>query len=206
MGGRGKLHRRLKSWRWRAAAAAVLAVFLAFCALTLRLFVFPARGLPARVDAIVVLGGSGDRLDLGLQLAREDRAPYLVLSLGLPWVPPGICQQHVGPAQVICFHPDPDTTQGEAEGASQIAKQHGWQSIALVTTRDQVWRAHLRFERCYPGQIYGVGSAVPWYDWPHEIIYQWAGTYKAEITQRSCLSARFSSRITAADTVGDFTY
>lgn len=183
---RGKFPGRFKGWRWRAAAAAFLALIVAFCVVTARLFVFPTMGMPARVDAIVVLGGSGDRLDLGLQLAREGRAPYLVLSLGLPWVPPGICTEHVGSAQVICFHPNPDTTQGEAEGASQIAKEHGWKSIVLVTTRDQVWRAHLRFERCYPGQIYGIGSALSWDQWPHAIGYQWLATIKAETTQRSC--------------------
>lgn len=186
MAGWGKFRQRFKSWRWRVAAAAVLTLIVAFCAVTARLFVFPSMGMPARVDAIVVLGGSGDRLDLGLQLAREGRAPYLVLSLGLPWVPPNICREHVGQAQVICFHPDPDTTQGEARGASQIARQHGWRSIVLVTTRDQVWRAHLRFERCYPGRIYGLGSAVNWRDWPYAVGYQWSGTVEAEAFQRGC--------------------
>jgi uncharacterized SAM-binding protein YcdF (DUF218 family) len=170
----------------RAVAAAAFALFLAFCALSALLFVFPGTGMPQRVDAIVVLGGSGNRLDLGLQLAREGRAPYLVLSLGLPWIPPGLCQQDVGPAQVICFVPDPDTTQGEARGASRIARQHGWTSMVLVTTRDQVWRAHLRFERCYQGRIYGVGSPLAWDQWPYAIAYQWAGTLKAETNQRSC--------------------
>lgn len=175
-----------KSRRLRVIAAVVSVFFAAFCVLSARLFVFPTTGAPARVDAIVVLGGSGDRLGLGLQLAREGRAPYLVLSMGLPWLPPGICTQDVGAAKVICFQPNPDTTQGEAEGASRIAKSHGWSSLLLVTTQDQVWRAHLRFQRCYAGQIYGASVHVPWYMWPHAIVYQWAGTVKAEIFQRSC--------------------
>ena len=164
----------------------ILAMFIAFCAISVRLFVWPDTGMPARVDAIVVLGGDGDRLDLGMQLAREDRAPYLVLSMGLPWLPPGICTQRVGLATVICFQPNPDTTQGEAEGASRLAKRYGWQSLVLVTTQDQVWRAHLRLQRCYTGKIYGVGSPVPWYRWPYAVAYQWAGTIKAEVFQRGC--------------------
>ena len=181
-----KVLNRLKSTRLRVIAAVICVVFLAFCAISARLFVFPTTGAPARVDAIVVLGGSGDRLGLGLQLARDDRAPYLVLSMGLPWLPPGICTQHVGAARVVCFQPDPDTTRGEAEGAARIAKRYGWSSLLLVTTQDQVWRAHLRFERCYAGRIYGVGAPLPWYRWPAAIVYQWAGTVKAEIFQRSC--------------------
>lgn len=201
-----KLPGRFKRWRWRVATAAVLAVLLAFCAVTARLFVFPDNGMPARVDAIVVLGGADNRLGLGLQLARERRAPYLLLSLGLPWLPPGVCQQHVGSAQVICFRPVPDTTQGEAEGASKIARQHGWRSIVLVTTRDQVWRAHLRFERCYSGQIYGVGSAIPWYQWPYQVGYQWVGTLKAEFTERGCLFARSHPHGKANGKFSDFTH
>jgi uncharacterized SAM-binding protein YcdF (DUF218 family) len=176
----------LKSRRWRIVPAAVFVFIVAFCTATALLFVFPTEGAPARVDAIVVLGGSGNRLDLGLQLAREDRAPYLVLSMGLPWLPPGICTQDVGAAKVICFQPNPDTTQGEAEGASVLAKQHNWSSLLVVSTRDQVWRAHLRFQRCSSGHIYGLGSPLSVGQWPMAIVYQWGATIKAELFQRSC--------------------
>ncbi len=142
--------------------------------------------MPARVDAIVVLGGTGDRLDLGVRLAHEDKAPYLVLSEGLPWISSHLCSGHVALAKVICFTPDPDTTQGEAEGAAKMAKKNGWTSMVVVTTRDQVWRAHRRFQRCYSGQVYGVAVPIPWYDWPYAIVYQWAGTAKAETYQRGC--------------------
>jgi uncharacterized SAM-binding protein YcdF (DUF218 family) len=167
-------------------AVTILLLFVVFCTFIARLFVFPATGMPARADAIVVLGGDGDRLDFGLQLASDGRAAYLVLSKGLPWIPPGICTRHVGPAKVICFQPDPDTTQGEARGASRLAKRYGWRSLLLVTTQDQVWRAHLRFQRCYTGRIYGVASPIAWYRWPYAIAYQWAGTVKAEVFQRGC--------------------
>jgi uncharacterized SAM-binding protein YcdF (DUF218 family) len=182
----GGLAGRFTGRGWRVTAVAILVLLIVFCALSARLFVFPAIGMPARVDAIVVLGGSGDRLDRGLRLAADDRAPYLVLSTGLPWIPPGICAQHAGPATVICLRPDPDTTRGEAEGVARLAKRYGWRSMVLVTSRDQVWRAHLRFQRCFAGTIYGVDSPVPWYHWPYAIAYQWAGTVKAELFQRGC--------------------
>ena len=86
--------------RWRTVAAAAIAVSAAFSAVSAWLFVFPSTGMPARVDAIVVLGGGGGRVShLGLQLANEGRAPWRVLSLGLPWLPPGICHGRVGPAR-----------------------------------------------------------------------------------------------------------
>jgi uncharacterized SAM-binding protein YcdF (DUF218 family) len=180
------LSRRLRIRHVQVILAAASILFAAFCLVSALLFVFPVTGMPARVDAIVVLGGAGDRLDLGIQLAQEDKASYLVLSRGLPWIPPGICTGYVGLAKVICFNPSPDTTRGEAEGASRIARKYGWTSLVLVTTQDQVWRAHLRFQRCYSGAIYGVAVPVPWYDWPLAILYQWAGTAKAETYQRGC--------------------
>ena len=126
-----------RRWRWRwIALTTVLVLIIAFCAVSARLFVWPATGMPARVDAIVVIGGPGDRVDYGLQLARENKAPYLVFSKGLGWLPPGICTQHVGPATVICFQPNPDTTQGESEGFARLAKQYDWRSVAVVTSQE----------------------------------------------------------------------
>lgn len=191
MAGRGKPRkerppRRFSSKRARLILAATFIVFTAFCLASALLFVFPETGMPTRVDAIVVLGGEGSRLDLGVQLAQEDKASFLVLSRGLPWLPPGICTQDVGPAKVICFKPNPATTQGEAQDATKIAKRYGWTSLVLVTSQDQVWRAHLRFQRCYSGNIYSAAVPISWYRWPYAVLYQWAGTAKAEILQRSC--------------------
>jgi hypothetical protein len=158
---------------------------MAFCAITAGLFVFPATGMPAKVDAIVVPGGPGDRLDPALNLARGDRARYLVLSEG-DYVPPEICGTKVGTATVLCFQPDPDTTQGEAEGTARLAKEYGFHSIVLVTTPDQTWRAKLRFGRCYNGRIFAVTTPLPLHQWPYQIAYQWAATFKAEAVNRGC--------------------
>jgi hypothetical protein len=55
-----------------------------------------------------------------------------------------------------------------------------------MSHRSWLWRAHLRFQRCYSGKIYGVAAEGPWYGWPYAVLYQWAGTAKAEISQRGC--------------------
>jgi len=156
-----------------------------FCAVTAHLFIWPSTGMPARVDAIVVPGGQGGRVDAAVRLAKQDRARYLVLSQG-QYVPPGLCGTHVGSAAVICFFPNPMTTQGEAEATARLAKAYGWHSIVLLTTPDQTWRAKLRFRRCYSGRIYGVTTPLPVSLWPFMIAYQWAATVKAELVNRSC--------------------
>jgi hypothetical protein len=142
--------------------------------------------MPARVDAIVVLGGQGGRLDLGAALAWGNQARYLVLSEGLPWIRPGMCGEHFNGGIVICFQPKPDTTQGEAEATARLAKQYGWHSIALVTTPDQAVRAEIRFQRCFSGQIFNVTTPLPRDQWPYAIVYQWAAITKAETVDRQC--------------------
>jgi uncharacterized SAM-binding protein YcdF (DUF218 family) len=161
-------------------------LIVAFCAVTARLFVWPPTGMPAHVDAIVVLGGEGSRLDLGEQLAAERRAHLLVLSKGLPWIRPGLCEQHSAALTVICFQADPATTQGEARYTARLAKQHGWRSLVLVTTPDQTWRAELRFQRCFSGDVYGVTTPLPKTQWPYAIAYQWVASVKAVVVNRSC--------------------
>jgi uncharacterized SAM-binding protein YcdF (DUF218 family) len=163
----------------------IAALFAIFCAVTAYLFVFPATGMPARVDAIVVPGGPGDRLAAAFRLARQDRARYLVLSQGES-VSQQLCGIHVGGATTICFMPNPDSTQGEAEATARLARQYGWHSIVLLTTPDQTWRAELRLRRCYSGSIYGVTTPLPLHLWPFQIAYQWAATAKAELVNRSC--------------------
>jgi uncharacterized SAM-binding protein YcdF (DUF218 family) len=141
--------------------------------------------MPAHVDAIVVPGGSGDRIDAAVKLAKADRARYLVLSEGMP-IPQQFCGTRIGSAEVLCFMPNPDTTQGEAEGIARLGEKYSFQSIVLVTTPDQLWRAKLRFRRCYSGQIYGVTTPLPRSLWPKMIVYQWAATVKAVLVNRSC--------------------
>lgn len=163
----------------------MLVLLALFGAATARLFVRPATGMPARVDAIIVLGGEGHRLDAALSLARQDRASYLVLSQGM-YVPPELCGTRVGTATVICFLPNPDTTQGEAEATARLARQYGWRSVVLVTVPDQTWRAELRFRRCYSGTIFAVTTPLAAHLWPLMIAYQWAATVKAEVANRGC--------------------
>jgi uncharacterized SAM-binding protein YcdF (DUF218 family) len=161
--------------------AALIVLVAVLAAATGRLFVWPAQGMAARADAIIVIGGPGDRLEKGLQLQSQGRAPVLAISKAM-WFPLAVCLT----PKVICFQPEPSTTQGEAELVGRLAKKYHWRSIALVTTPDQDTRARLRFGRCFNGSIYVVTTALPAWLWPYEIAYQWAASVKAEVWQRSC--------------------
>ena len=169
--------------------AAIAAVFLSFCGLTARLFIFPASGMPARVDAIVMMAGPGNRYSTALNLAYQHRARVLVISTGNdhgPGGPIGPCGPPLPGVRVICFNPSPDTTQGEAEYAARLARQYHWHSIALVTITPQDSRARLRMERCFGGHVYVMPAPIRLRLWPYELAYEWGATIKALTISRSC--------------------
>jgi len=174
--------------RWRRAVLAVAAVLAVFVAATVRLFVFPAQGMPAHVNAIVMLDGpaGSGRLATALRLAREHRAPTLVVSRGTKLSDSDGCPPPMRTVTVICFNPSPATTQGEAEFTGRLARQGHWRSLVLVTVAPQDTRARLRVSRCFPGSIYVVTSPLPASQWPYELAYQWGATLKALFLQRSC--------------------
>jgi hypothetical protein len=162
-------------------------VLVLFTAATARLFVWPARGMPAKVNAIVVLAGPGKVQPAALDLARQHRAPYLVVSLGTP--PSGNhCPRPISGVKTICFNPVPASTQGEAEFVGRLAKRYHWRSVTVVTITSQDTRARLRVQRCFAGQVY-VQTVPPnpaFTNWPYQIAYQWGALIKALVFQRGC--------------------
>lgn len=168
--------------RW---AYALLAVLAAFSLVTAWLFVWPPQGVPGRADAIVMLQGNGDRLQEAVQLAREHRAPLLVISQGREGYG-GPCVPAMSGVKVICFEPDPANTRGEAEFVGRLARQYHWQSVILVTVRAQDRRARLLASRCFSGSIYVSTVPLPLSQWPHEIAYEWGSLVKALVTNQSC--------------------
>ena len=180
-GGTSDRLRRIR--RWFLAAAIGLA--LLFCIVTARLLVWPAQGMPARVDAIVMLAGPGDRLPVALKLAREHRAPVLVVSQGQHGYG-GPCPPLTPGVKLICFDPNPGDTRGEAEFVGRLAKQYHWSSLVLVTTSTQDTRARILMSRCFDGSSYVITASLPLGSWPYQIAYGWGALFKALVAYRAC--------------------
>jgi hypothetical protein len=173
---------RKRHWR-----LVVVVLVMTIGAATARLFIWPDQGMPARVSAIVMLDGPGDRLDTALNLAWQHRAPFVVISRGSPaYGHGGDCAPSIPHVTVICFDPNPSTTKGEAEYVGRLARKYHWQSIALVTITPQASRGRLRVERCFAGPVYVVTAPLSLSAWPYQIVYEWGATAKALILQRSC--------------------
>jgi hypothetical protein len=168
-------------------AIALLIMLAGLSLITARLFVWPQQGMPSRVDAIVMLNGSGNRLDTALSLAWAHRAPIVVISRGSQyWGHGSACAPKIPGVKVICFDPDPSTTRGEAEFAGLLAKRYRWQSIVLVAATPQDTRARLEVGRCFTGKIYVISAQLAPSEWPYAITYEWGATIKALLLHRNC--------------------
>ena len=163
----------------------MVTLLVVLAGVTARLFVWPTEGMPPRVDAIVMLAGPGNRLPVALWLAREKRAPLLVVSEGWQGYG-GPCPPAVPGVKLVCFDPDPGDTRGEAEFAGRLAREDHWSSVVLVTTTSQDTRARILFGRCFGGTVYVMTAPESLSSWPYEIAYQWGALVKALVLYRSC--------------------
>jgi hypothetical protein len=175
--------------RWRKHGRTALIVLtvavITVSAVTARLFIWPDQGMPHRVSAIVMLHSPGNSMKTALRLARQHRAPFLLISLGTP-LSGYRCPPPIPRVKLICFNPVPATTQGEAEFVGRLARKYHWRSIAVVTITPQDSRARLRVERCFAGPVYVVATPVALASWPGEIAYEWGAMIKALVLQRGC--------------------
>lgn len=173
--------------RHRLSAAALVVILLVVAVIDVRLFVAPTSDAPARTDAIVVLGGATftDRLHAAIELAKRYRGTPLVVST------PGNVRcpdadDVPTTTHIICFRPDPSSTQGEAQAAAELAKKNHWTSMSVVTTADQIWRARLRFTRCYAGSLRMIQAPTSTWVRLGSVPYEMGATLKAELLQRGC--------------------
>jgi len=169
----------------RRVLTGLVTLILLFVIATARLIIWPASGMPARVDAIVMLAGPGERLPTALALAREHRASVLVVSTGWKGYG-GPCPAPVPGVRLICFEPDPGNTRGEAEFAARLAARNHWRSVVLVTIVAQDTRARMLMRRCYDGSVYVMTAGVPLSSLPYQIAYEWGALFKAEFLYHSC--------------------
>ncbi|ORV34876.1 hypothetical protein AWB99_01945 [Mycolicibacterium confluentis] len=154
-------------------------------------YVAPTTDALRPADAVLILGGPGyARYPFGLELAAEGWAPMVVISnpngARDPWLTEYCAAPHTNPA-VQCFAPDPPTTRGEGAMLRQMADEHGWRRVIVVTFRPHISRARFILERCFAGELVMAASPthLSAWEWASEYAYQSAGFARA-VLQPGC--------------------
>jgi uncharacterized SAM-binding protein YcdF (DUF218 family) len=164
----------------------LLALLLAWAAAVVVLFVWvPFADDDPKTDAIVVLAGSRTRLPVALDLlARGDAGTLAVSRDPRDRARVRLCRRP--PAHVLCFSAEPYSTRGEARLAARIARERGWRSLALVTSRFHLFRAGLIFRRCTDVRLELVPAPVTWWQWPIAAASESAKLAVAVAARRGC--------------------
>jgi uncharacterized SAM-binding protein YcdF (DUF218 family) len=172
--------------RGRALLALLLVVWLAATAL---LFVWPRQDDPRRADAIVVLSGARKaRLAKGLELARAGVAPTLVISDGTApgWSDANRLCDGDARFRVVCFRPRPYSTHGEATDVARLARERGWRSLVVVTSRYHVTRSRLLFRRCTQAEISGIAASTSPAAIALNVPFEWGKLLTQLTVERDC--------------------
>jgi hypothetical protein len=176
--------------RARGAALALAGLVAGWALAAAVLFLWPPEHPAGRADAVVVLaGGRGPRLALGLSLVRGGVAPALVVSDGWSATWPEanrLCAGRPVGTHVLCVHPEPFDTRGEAEAVARLARARHWRSVVVVSSRYHLVRARMLFQRCFRGGVFtrGVSQSLATRLWA--AVKETAKLGYALLVRRSC--------------------
>lgn len=174
--------RRVRRLILRGAGLVVI-VFLGSGVVLAWLTVNPRVNPASRVDALLVLSTQAGAHDEARRLAEEGVTDRLLVSTPEN-APASLCQESPGEATVECFAPDPVTTQGEAIVGTELARQHGVQSLGVLTFDHHIERTRLLVERCWDGELhmYEFQPERSRRGYVHDFVYAMAAYGKAFLT------------------------
>ncbi len=184
-----RVRRPSRWWHWVTLVLGVLLV--AWLVVGYFVIANPTVNHPRRADAIVVLGppDNNGRQATALSLIRQHVATNLVISIPSErqLQAKALCNTPQDGFSVTCFQPHPATTRGEAEHMRDLARQHGWTSVVVVTSTYHVSRARIIFDRCLDGRLYVVAArhGISVFTWAYQYLYQ-TGAYVKAALQSDC--------------------
>ena len=166
-------------------------LFVAWLIAGYLVIVDPTVNHPEHADAVVVLGPPDEngRVDTALDLVHRGVTSNLVISVmsERQRQAKSLCTAPQVGFTVTCFQPHPATTRGEAQHVRDLARQHGWRSIIVVTSTYHVSRARMVFDRCLDGPLYLVAARrhISIFNWTYQYLYQ-TGAYVKAALQSGC--------------------
>lgn len=154
------------NWGWVWAFKACCALLLLWGIAGVFLYVAPNVDIPRRTDVLFVLAPAGERLEYAKEIMDEGFAGTLAISLPAVATDASLksapCDD-VRSYRIICFEPDPVTTQGEARALQRLAEENGWKSASVLTAQSHITRARVLIQRCYGGELVMIAH---WKDHP----------------------------------------
>lgn len=146
----------------------------------------PSSALSGSADAVVVLAGSpSDRLSTAQRHVEAGVSSVLLISTAeSDYQPdPHQCQPQLTDVRVLCFVPSPENTRGEAQGIAKAIKQHGWNSVVVVTSRYHATRAAVLVSQCTSAKVQVVASnpSLDFDNWVWMSVQESAGLVDAMI-------------------------
>jgi uncharacterized SAM-binding protein YcdF (DUF218 family) len=170
--------------------------FLLFCAVALALAYAVGiplflghedESLPKGADAVVALTGSESTLPAAQALVGGGIAPTLVVSAeqnSRDKARTRLCRSK--PDDVICIYAGPFTSVGEAQAISQLARRRDWDTVVVVTSDYETFRADRAFQRCGDFRIATYGVDEPTWRTALGIPLEWVKLAVSETVRRSC--------------------
>ncbi|MDQ1204484.1 YdcF family protein [Microbacterium sp. SORGH_AS_0862] len=163
-----------------ALAVAVGGMVVVYC--------FPPSGDPTDADLVYVIGpATGTRMDVAQSIIHSTGREDLLISVSAGNTTklaaaqmPACSEPHV-----ICEHPIPSTTKGEALLLNEYAKTHEVHKVVVLTVTPHVARTRYIFARCSPDidvQVIPVDEHLRFEDWVHQFAYQTGAFVKAIAT------------------------
>jgi uncharacterized SAM-binding protein YcdF (DUF218 family) len=143
--------------------------------------------LPKGADAVVALAGSGNTLPVAQTLVGGGIAPTLVVSAernGKDKARNRVCRSKAD--DVVCIFAGPFSSVGEAQAISRLAKRRNWDTVVLVTSDYETYRAERSFRRCGNFRVATYGVDEPWWRTAIGIPLEWVKLAVTETVRRNC--------------------
>ena len=143
--------------------------------------------LPKGADAVVALAGSDRTLPAAQTLVGGGIAPTLVVSAeknGRDNARSRACRSKA--SDVICVYAGPYSSVGEAQAISELAKRRRWDTVVVVTSDYETFRAERAFQRCGDFRVATYGVDEPWWRTAIGIPLEWVTLGVSETVRRNC--------------------
>ena len=143
--------------------------------------------LPKGADAVVALAGPDNTLTAAQTLVGGGIAPTLVVSAERNDRDPArsrVCRAKA--KDVICVYAGSYSSAGEAQAVSELAKRRSWDTVVVVTSDYETFRAERAFQRCGDFRVATYGVDEPWWRTAIGIPLEWVKLAVSETVRRNC--------------------